>query len=95
MALSHLERGLTTNRYMDLDDQGQEFLKSAIMEPKGGRSHPTLGRLFPAAIALWHSPIFILDPSIDLTAFDFRTKDFTLQKLVNVSDFHLSPLMES
>lgn len=74
---------------MNLDHQAHGFMKNILMEPKNGKSHPNLGRVFPAAIALWHSPIFVLDPYIDLSTFDFRTRDFTLQKLVNVSSIQL------
>ncbi|KIJ39803.1 hypothetical protein M422DRAFT_257400 [Sphaerobolus stellatus SS14] len=70
---------------MNIDTRARPFLELFITGTENQKAPSNATRLIPASLALCHTPLFVLNPAVDLTTLSFPTKDVSLVRVVNAT----------
>ena len=82
---------LSPLRKMTIDPKSRCLINLYLENEDSQKSISNAARLIPGSVALCHTPLFVLNPAIDLSQLDFACRDLSLSKVINVCV--ISPLL--
>ncbi|KIJ44528.1 hypothetical protein M422DRAFT_47281 [Sphaerobolus stellatus SS14] len=70
---------------MNIGPQARPFLEVFISSRDKDKLPTNSTRLTPASVALCHTPLYLLNPQIDMTRLDFPGRDLSIAKVINAA----------